>query len=57
MIKIYLTDRGVEKSKYDASKRGYQYAKNMLKTSHHDKKYPRYLLGKLSFNTFNHCEN
>lgn len=47
MIKIYLTDRGVEKSKYDASKRGYQYAKNMLKTSRHDKKYPRYLLGKL----------
>ncbi|CAI2164709.1 4841_t:CDS:10 [Funneliformis geosporum] len=49
MIKIYLTDRGVEKSKYDASKRGYQYAKNMLKTSHHDKKYPRYLLVKRAY--------
>ncbi|CAG8556307.1 650_t:CDS:10, partial [Racocetra fulgida] len=30
----------LEKSKYDASKRGYQYAKGMLKTSNHDKKYP-----------------
>ncbi|RGB33631.1 hypothetical protein C1646_815894 [Rhizophagus diaphanus] len=49
MIKIYLTDRGVEKSKYDASKRGYQYAKNMLKTSRHDKKYPRYLLVKRAY--------
>ncbi|CAG8434329.1 1354_t:CDS:10 [Diversispora eburnea] len=49
MIKIYLTDRGVEKSKYDASKRGYQYAKGMLKTAHHDKKYPRYLLVKRAY--------
>ncbi|CAG8507014.1 6948_t:CDS:10 [Ambispora gerdemannii] len=44
MTKTYLTDRGVEKGKYEGSKRGYQYAKGMLKTSHRDKKYPRYLL-------------
>ena len=46
MIKLYLTDRGVEKFKFDSTRRGYQYAKGMLKIPHHDKKYPRYLLGK-----------
>ncbi|CAG8478849.1 9710_t:CDS:10, partial [Acaulospora colombiana] len=49
IMKIYLTDRGVEKSKYEASKRGHQYAKGMLKTPHHDKKYPRYLLVKRAY--------
>ncbi|CAG8443048.1 10173_t:CDS:10 [Funneliformis mosseae] len=49
LLKDSPQDRGVEKSKYDASKRGYQYAKNMLKTSHHDKKYPRYLLVKRAY--------
>ncbi|CAG8548665.1 30916_t:CDS:10 [Gigaspora margarita] len=45
-LKILLK---VKKSKYDASKRGYQYAKGMLKTSNHDKKYPRYLLVKRAY--------
>ncbi|CAG8466985.1 9745_t:CDS:10 [Ambispora leptoticha] len=49
MTKTYLTDRGVEKGKYEGSKRGYQYAKGMLKTSHGDKKYPRYLLVKRAY--------
>ncbi|KAG9300251.1 hypothetical protein G9A89_011324 [Geosiphon pyriformis] len=49
MAKTYLTDRGVEKGKYDGSKRGYQYAKGMLKTSRGDKRYPRYLLVKRAY--------
>ncbi|CAJ0904050.1 1258_t:CDS:10 [Entrophospora sp. SA101] len=49
MTKLYLTDRGVEKYKFDSVRRGYQYSKGMLKTPHHDKKYPRYLLVKRTY--------
>ncbi|OZJ03795.1 hypothetical protein BZG36_03001 [Bifiguratus adelaidae] len=44
MLHSFLTDRGVEKSKYDAIKRSYNYAKSMSKTFADKKKYPRYVL-------------
>lgn len=46
IAKSYMTDRGIEKSKFDASRRGYSFAKNICKTPNCNKQYPRYLLGK-----------
>ncbi|RUO96683.1 hypothetical protein BC936DRAFT_141627 [Jimgerdemannia flammicorona] len=44
MYKSYLTERGVEKRKYEVIARGYDYAKTLVKTAYDDKAYPRYLL-------------
>lgn len=46
IAKSYMTDRGIEKSKFDASRRGYSFAKNIFKTPHCYKQYPRYVLGR-----------
>ncbi|KAI8578771.1 hypothetical protein K450DRAFT_245430 [Umbelopsis ramanniana AG] len=50
IAKSYMTDRGIEKSKFDASRRGYSFAKNICKTPNCNKQYPRYLLVRRVYN-------
>ncbi|KAI8644413.1 hypothetical protein BD408DRAFT_340596 [Parasitella parasitica] len=53
LIKIartFLSERGVEKEQFDRSKAGYSYAKNIGKTPHCKKRYPRNLLVRRAYN-------
>ncbi|CEP09555.1 hypothetical protein [Parasitella parasitica] len=53
LIKIarsFLSERGVEKEQFDRSKAGYSYAKNIGRTPHCKKRYPRNLLVRRAYN-------
>lgn len=47
LIRVFLSERGVEKSWFDRNKSGYNYSKNISKTPICHKHYPRHLLGTL----------
>lgn len=42
-IRIFMTNRGIERSDYDSIARGYKFSKSMMKTVE-DKRYPRHML-------------
>ncbi|KAI9254007.1 hypothetical protein BY458DRAFT_521472 [Sporodiniella umbellata] len=50
IARVYLSERGVEKSQFERSKAGYSYAKNVDKTPLCKKQYPRNVLVRRAYN-------